>query len=662
MICLKCGKDNIEQNKFCSGCGNSLITNENLDNSKTMSFDDLKDKVEETQGEIEKELNINNTIEEENILDKNSSNNETNTNDIIENNSVIHEQSNNINMNQNIEFNDINNNSIDTDFYGDDFNEINNNNYKNNKGLIIIIVIFILLIILGMGYFFLSKPKNMLLLSVQKYISDSNVGKNINSISSTYNLSFEIKSNKEEMNKIFDIYNNLKLSGLYEIDLNKKIANIEIGSTYKDKTLLNGSMYLEDNNYYFLLEGIYDNYIKYPNNKLTNNNVSNDVDKKDITNVINGFKNSIKHSIKDEYLTKNKEKVTINNKEYNLNKITLTIDKNNFKPIMKDIFTYLKNDKNFVNSINNNSKEDIITKIDDILNNLDKLNEEDILIEIKINFYIKNFTNELLKLEIKNNMSGVEIFNFNMIENNIDMFIKEKENIINFKYTKNNNENVIELSNQEVSMKINYNIDTKYNKTIINKDVSKTIELDKLTDKEQAEITNKLMSQEGLNEFTKDLTTYTNTLFSYSSINETYSENNNNLNNNTNTNDNANIKIEEKKLKELNVNEIKNKINNQEDFILLISQSTCSHCISYIPKLEQLAKEKQTNIYYISVDLLSNKDRDEINNIIDYDGTPTTIFYIKGKEDLSNRIVGNLSYSEILDKYNLYQKKLIVNN
>ena len=180
MICLKCGKDNIEQNKFCSGCGNSLIIDENLDNTKTMSFDDLKDKVEETQGEIEKQLNINNTIEEENILDKNSSNNETNTNDIIENNSVIHEQSNNINMNQNIEFNDINNNSIDTDFYGNDFEE------NNNKGIIIIIVIFILLIILGMGFYFFSKPKNMLLLSVQKYISDSNVGKNINSISSTY--------------------------------------------------------------------------------------------------------------------------------------------------------------------------------------------------------------------------------------------------------------------------------------------------------------------------------------------------------------------------------------------------------------------------------------------------------------------------------------------
>lgn len=528
MVCKKCGKENIEQNKFCSGCGNSLLTNEDLDNTKTISFDDLKDKLEETKEEIEKELNINNSIEEENILDKNSFNNEINTSDIIENNSVNLNQSNNIDVNQNIDLNNvnqINNKSIDTDFYGNDFKR------KNNKG-IIIIIIFILLIILGIGFYFLSKPKNMLLLSVQKYISDLGTSKDINSISSNYNLSFEMNSSNEEMNGLFNIYNNLKISGLYELDLNKKIANIEVGSTYKDKTLLNGSMYLEDDNYYILLEGIYDNYIKYSNDTLTNNSVNNDIDKKDINNIINGFKNSIKHSIKDEYLTKNKEKININNKEYNTNKITLTVDNKNFKTIMKDIFTYLKNDKNFINSINNNSKENIDTKIEDILNNLDKLNEEDIPIEIKIDFYLKRFTNELVKLEIKNNISGEEVFNFNIIENNIELFIKEEDNIINFKYTKSNNDNVVEISNEDYIMRIKYNIDTKYNKTILNKDISKSIELGKLTKEELEEITNRISSREGLIELKNDLSIYMNTLFSNPS---------DNINNNIN-----NTKIEEK--------------------------------------------------------------------------------------------------------------------
>ena len=40
MNCLKCGKENLDNNKFCSGCGNSLITNESIDNTKTISFDD----------------------------------------------------------------------------------------------------------------------------------------------------------------------------------------------------------------------------------------------------------------------------------------------------------------------------------------------------------------------------------------------------------------------------------------------------------------------------------------------------------------------------------------------------------------------------------------------------------------------------------------------
>ena len=646
MICLKCGKDNIEQNKFCSGCGNSLLSNENSDNTKTLSFDDLKDKMEETKEEIEQQLNINNSIKE------NISNNEINTNVIIENNNNINEQSNNIDLNPKIELNNINNNSIDTEFYGNDFKE------KSNKSLIIIIIIFILLGVLGIGFYFLNKPKNILLLSVQKYISDLGVGKDINSISSSYNLSFDMKSTDDKMKPLFDTYNNLKLSGLYEIDLNKKIANIEVGSTYKDKTLLNGSMYLENNDYYLFLEGIYNNYIKFTNKSLTNNNVSNDVDKKDINNIINGFKNATKNSIKDEYLTKNKEKITINNKEYNTNKITLIIDKTNFKTIMKDFFTYLKNDKNFVNSINNNSQENIVTKIDEILNNLDKIKEEDIPIELKMDFYIKSFTNDLLKLAIKNKISNIEVFTFDMIENNINMYIKEEDNIINFKYTNNNNNSVIEVSNQDFTMKINYNIETKYNKTIINKDVSKSVELNTLTKQEQEDITNKLFSNEGLIELKNDLSVYINSLFNSPNISENYYDNN--LNNNLDINNNLddNTKIEYNKLKELSVNDIKNKINYKENFILLISQSSCSHCISYIPKLEQLAKEKEMSIYYISVDLLSNKDRDEIDNLIDYSGTPTTIFYINGKEDLSIRISGNTDYSHILDKYNSYQNKI----
>ena len=218
---------------------------------------------------------------------------------------------------------------------------------------------------------------------------------------------------------------------------------------------------------------------------------------------------------------------------------------------MKDIFTYLKNDKNFVNSMNNNSKENIVTKIDNILNNLEKLNEEDIPIEIKIDFYLKRFTNELVKLEIKNNISSEEVFNFNMIENNINMSIKNENNVLNFKYSKNDNNNIIELFNQEITMKINYIIDTKYNKTIRNKDISKSVEINKLTEQEQTEISNKLMAHEGMTEFINDLSIYMNTLFSYPTKNENYSDNNLNDNDNNDTNNipENNIQIEEYKLK-----------------------------------------------------------------------------------------------------------------
>ena len=51
--------------------------------------------------------------------------------------------------------------------------------------------------------------------------------------------------------------------------------------------------------------------------------------------------------------------------------------------------------------------------------------------------------------------------------------------------------------------------------------------------------------------------------------------------------------------------ELIEKIENKEDFVLLISRTTCSHCVTYKPKLKDLANEYIVNVYYIVVDLLS---------------------------------------------------------
>lgn len=102
---------------------------------------------------------------------------------------------------------------------------------------------------------------------------------------------------------------------------------------------------------------------------------------------------------------------------------------------------------------------------------------------------------------------------------------------------------------------------------------------------------------------------------------------------------------------EISVDEIMEKIENKEDVLLLISQTTCTHCISYKPKLEEVANEHKVEIYYIDVDLLSEEESTELKSKVNYSSTPVTVFLKNGEETTAaNRINGDASKDKILKK------------
>ena len=105
--------------------------------------------------------------------------------------------------------------------------------------------------------------------------------------------------------------------------------------------------------------------------------------------------------------------------------------------------------------------------------------------------------------------------------------------------------------------------------------------------------------------------------------------------------------------KEIKYDEIIEKLDNKEDVVLLISQTTCSHCASYKPKLEDVAKEYKINVYYIDIDLLDDDEYDELNSRLSFatSGTPLTIFLKDGEEStVANRIKGDSSRDKIIKK------------
>ena len=102
---------------------------------------------------------------------------------------------------------------------------------------------------------------------------------------------------------------------------------------------------------------------------------------------------------------------------------------------------------------------------------------------------------------------------------------------------------------------------------------------------------------------------------------------------------------------EISFNDIMEKIENKEDVVLLISQTTCSHCISYKPKLKDVANKYKLNIYYIDVDLLNEDELKELKSKVNYTATPVTVFLKDGEEKTAaNRINGDASKDKIVKK------------
>ena len=102
---------------------------------------------------------------------------------------------------------------------------------------------------------------------------------------------------------------------------------------------------------------------------------------------------------------------------------------------------------------------------------------------------------------------------------------------------------------------------------------------------------------------------------------------------------------------ELEYDEVIEKFDNDEDFILLLSQTTCSHCQQYKPKLEDVANEYKLEVYYIEVDLLSKDESDNLKKYASYSSTPSTVFVHNGEEKTAaSRINGDASTDKIIKK------------
>lgn len=113
-------------------------------------------------------------------------------------------------------------------------------------------------------------------------------------------------------------------------------------------------------------------------------------------------------------------------------------------------------------------------------------------------------------------------------------------------------------------------------------------------------------------------------------------------------------KKDDSKLIPITGQELLDKLNQKETFILVFTQDGCSHCNEYTPILNRVLDEYDITIYDLNLTEL-RKDTELYNQVsskFNIPGTPTTIFINDGEEKTTlNRLVGGSNYKDLVEKF-----------
>ena len=88
----------------------------------------------------------------------------------------------------------------------------------------------------------------------------------------------------------------------------------------------------------------------------------------------------------------------------------------------------------------------------------------------------------------------------------------------------------------------------------------------------------------------------------------------------------------EKTYIEITYQELVEKIESKEKFVLFIGKQDCSHCQKYKSTINKVVEEYDVEIFHIDISKITTEELAYINSRFPFTGTPTTIVIENGKE------------------------------
>lgn len=373
-----------------------------------------------------------------------------------------------------------------------------------NRGSIapVVVVIFVIIALLGLAFFggkYYLASRNNIKIFMNDYFNEleDNIGKN-NSTSGSLSLNVNGDTTDKEK-KIFKILNNLDFSMNYGIDTKENITNIDISTNYYGDKLININTYIEDNNIYLSSSDLYSKYIRIENKKEDNS------EKKSMTNddykvIINSISTAVSESLKEEYFTKNWVKLD----GKSVNKVELLLNNNNIKIINENIINNLKNNNNFIDSFGKligKKTMEVKELLDKEIKEVNSNEYSDIKISLytKITKFVKlEITSGEDKIVVKSNDKG---YSFEIVDSEDNNTYNGTIEINNNSDSTTYNVNVKDSNNLEIKINNTINKTTKIEK----KDVSNSVLLEDITEKEYEDIINKISNNKAFNKIYEDI-------------------------------------------------------------------------------------------------------------------------------------------------------------
>lgn len=356
------------------------------------------------------------------------------------------------------------------------------------KFIIILLIISFAFFFIGTGIYLdkISKPKDIFSIGIYSlkekfnhyFYNDFIKKHDLNNFNFTSNIDFELTSeyyqnriNDIEFKKKYNFINNLdKMTTTINLKQNDKNKELYFGinQTIENENILNYKYYIINSTQYYYIENITDNYINNGNGNYFESLNSDDTLNKNIDYLYNFIIESFINNLKDEYFKTSNEKTTINNKNTEINKISIKIDNSLFKKIYNDVLNDLKKDE---------KANKILSSIYSDFNNY-KLDNNFRIFDIKESYTINIYTTKILHKPLK-----YEVIHLNgnnkrsyIYEGNSEkgtLYCIEKDKVINwseytddgkkilFKIYGNNGKDYgefkLEHNNSKINLDYNYN-------------------------------------------------------------------------------------------------------------------------------------------------------------------------------------------------------------